>query len=440
MNNNNDNDDIDDDFDMNDDSHLDEIIDVEIDDELDEDFASDDDDEQSDTKKSKRSGSLKKYVFLGFVIAVFAVVGFVDLNSGTTPVTMPLESTMPAADIAADAPPMPAPISSEQSPVESASSVPPEELDVSAELSSPEIQTDEVLTPMPEEQLAEVEVSENLEPLDASDTESISDDQIPLAEAQATPEIQQNEPLQEEAIIVSDVSEPALEAEATQDVKADPTPATAPAVEEEIKAEVIEEPVVDTQNQISQEPSPVANVEAPLNSEINSQWEEKLSQLEKKMNDQIGAMQAESDQKDKQLASLQEKISNLENDLQSKNNEIEEFKNKISSKPEDEDTPSDKISENKTESDILVKTPAVKPVRKSLIKEAPKRSDAPNKPAITWELRSAQSGKASVAIKGSGDIQDVEPGDVLKGVGKITSITRQNGQWVVQGTTGRIVQ
>lgn len=58
-----------------------------------------------------------------------------------------------------------------------------------------------------------------------------------------------------------------------------------------------------------------------------------------------------------------------------------------------------------------------------------------------WVLKAAKPGIAWVAKKGSSDISMVEPGDSLKGIGKVTSITRNSsGYWVVSGTKGRISQ
>lgn len=64
------------------------------------------------------------------------------------------------------------------------------------------------------------------------------------------------------------------------------------------------------------------------------------------------------------------------------------------------------------------------------------------KPAATvrWQLRSAQPGKAIVMRKGGNDFQTVEVGNTLSGIGRITSIQIENGQWVVRGTQGVITR
>jgi len=60
---------------------------------------------------------------------------------------------------------------------------------------------------------------------------------------------------------------------------------------------------------------------------------------------------------------------------------------------------------------------------------------------VKWVLKAAKPGIAWVAKKGSDDLQVVETGDSLTGIGKVTAITRDSsGNWVVNGTKGRISQ
>jgi intracellular multiplication protein IcmG len=64
---------------------------------------------------------------------------------------------------------------------------------------------------------------------------------------------------------------------------------------------------------------------------------------------------------------------------------------------------------------------------------------AVSKPKI-WELKAAQPGKAWVSSKGSQNIKAVTVGDNLEGLGRITAISFNNGQWIVSGTNGKITQ
>jgi hypothetical protein len=59
---------------------------------------------------------------------------------------------------------------------------------------------------------------------------------------------------------------------------------------------------------------------------------------------------------------------------------------------------------------------------------------------MEWQLRSAQTGKAVVALKGTNDFRTVEVGTHLSGIGKIKSIMLENGRWVVRGAHAKITQ
>jgi len=70
----------------------------------------------------------------------------------------------------------------------------------------------------------------------------------------------------------------------------------------------------------------------------------------------------------------------------------------------------------------------------------PQVKDNAKPPAIIWELRGAQPGKAWISQKGKQDIVSVEIGKTVEGIGKITSIAIKDGKWVVAGTQGKIHQ
>jgi intracellular multiplication protein IcmG len=55
-------------------------------------------------------------------------------------------------------------------------------------------------------------------------------------------------------------------------------------------------------------------------------------------------------------------------------------------------------------------------------------------------LRAAQPGRAWVSRPGERDMQSVEVGQSLTGIGRVTAILYQNGRWTVQGTSGQINQ
>jgi hypothetical protein len=62
-------------------------------------------------------------------------------------------------------------------------------------------------------------------------------------------------------------------------------------------------------------------------------------------------------------------------------------------------------------------------------------TDAPR-----WVLKGAQPGQAMVARAGQSETQTIRPGDTLPGIGRVTAIEYQDGQWVVRGTQGQIKQ
>lgn len=57
-----------------------------------------------------------------------------------------------------------------------------------------------------------------------------------------------------------------------------------------------------------------------------------------------------------------------------------------------------------------------------------------------WELRAAQPGRAWISRSGERDMQSVEVGQSLPGLGQVTAISYQNGRWTVLATQGRIDQ
>ncbi len=82
---------------------------------------------------------------------------------------------------------------------------------------------------------------------------------------------------------------------------------------------------------------------------------------------------------------------------------------------------------------------------------APKKAAEPKKQAstpkaaaksgpVSWELRAAQPGRAWVSRRGEREMQSVEPGSSLAGIGQVLRIEYTNGRWTVVGTQGNIQQ
>ncbi len=71
---------------------------------------------------------------------------------------------------------------------------------------------------------------------------------------------------------------------------------------------------------------------------------------------------------------------------------------------------------------------------------APAPREVVRKPAPKWELRAAQPGRAWIALSGSSEMRQVDVGDSVEGLGRITEISYKNGIWVINGTQGKVSQ
>lgn len=93
--------------------------------------------------------------------------------------------------------------------------------------------------------------------------------------------------------------------------------------------------------------------------------------------------------------------------------------------------PASSASSRTSKQDDMAKAPA-----KDLI---PQAKPAPVK-AAAWELKGASPGKAVLWSKTTGDTRNVAVGDTVQGLGKITTIARENGRWTVRGTQGTVIR
>lgn len=91
--------------------------------------------------------------------------------------------------------------------------------------------------------------------------------------------------------------------------------------------------------------------------------------------------------------------------------------------------------------------PAPKPAKSHLsrhkaihrVAHKPVRKAPEAKPEPQWVLRAATPGQAWVASSAtSRDLKQLQVGDQLAGIGRVTAIQQQDGNWVVQGTKGKI--
>lgn len=107
------------------------------------------------------------------------------------------------------------------------------------------------------------------------------------------------------------------------------------------------------------------------------------------------------------------------------------------------------ISENlpatKTELDAVVKSPTPKAKQEAAIvstetvkAQVPAKIETPTAAKPNWVIRAAQPGKAVLRDTISGEVRSVEAGDNVSGLGKVKSITKKSGHWVVTGTQNSV--
>ena len=133
--------------------------------------------------------------------------------------------------------------------------------------------------------------------------------------------------------------------------------------------------------------------------------------------------------------------SGLEQTIESLKAEIAELKNRPA--PAAEAPKSRKpVPLEETEEEVA-EAPKPAPVKKSSKPKTATTSKTAAPAAASsarWELRAAQPGRAWVSKPGERDMQSVEIGQSLPGIGRVTGIVYQSGRWTVQGTSGQINQ
>lgn len=94
-------------------------------------------------------------------------------------------------------------------------------------------------------------------------------------------------------------------------------------------------------------------------------------------------------------------------------------------------------TEPKTES-----SKKAEPAKVEIKPEAESASATPPKPVRlpVWELRSAATGTAVIYDRTTGNVLSIGVGSNVSGIGRVKSIERNNGKWLVTGTSGTIKQ
>lgn len=98
--------------------------------------------------------------------------------------------------------------------------------------------------------------------------------------------------------------------------------------------------------------------------------------------------------------------------------------------------------ESKVAESVPIKDKPAPEKPKAQDKPSPKKEsvDIPKKPAPKWVLRSAQPNMAVLYDPATGNMQTIEVGDRIEGLGRIRSISRDTGRWVISGSSGKVSQ
>ncbi|HCM83571.1 MAG TPA: hypothetical protein PKW15_02055 [Alphaproteobacteria bacterium] len=128
------------------------------------------------------------------------------------------------------------------------------------------------------------------------------------------------------------------------------------------------------------------------------------------------------------LAEVQKKLAEAETVRAEQEAAIAELQNKLA------EAEAKAAAPQKTESTETPAPAPVKPKPKKVVKAAP------TQPVTSWELRSASDGMAWITKRGDNQLFRINVGDEVPGIGRVTAIREQGGQWVVVGTQGQIRQ
>lgn len=409
---------------LDDDLEIEDLDDLSEDDDWD-DFDDDDGDvsldepEQAAPAKSGERTFIQKYFYaiVGlFVLVVGGLFAWGQFGSTQAPQTPPVENV--AASVPAleetEMPPMPAPMESVSEEIETA----PAELEAVIEEPSLSAAEDTVLTPMPELDVAEA-------PAELPELTSL-DNALPVLEE-----------VSETADAVASEAEDVVETLPVPDDFIDELVGTEAAPEEAVVAEleptpeIIEEPVLEEVIEEPLELEPTVSEGAIAANELalgsaqaafDTQMAEKDQELE--------ALKTEMGE---ELSTANDKINSLTGTIAELQAELTALKAAPAPKaepPEEQKAPEPAAIESSK--------PAPKVVEKAAEVVTPKAKPVVQKPR--WTLRSAQSGKAAIASVKTGDIRTIEIGDNVPGLGRIKSIAKKSGKWLVQGTQGSVSQ
>ncbi len=238
------------------------------------------------------------------------------------------------------------------------------------------------------------------------------------------------------------IETPVEEAAAPPEATPEPSPAPDAAEEPAQTAETAQTPPEAQPATPEAQPAPAETVPVAQAPAAAAPDTKALEKLDGRLEDVVKRMEQIETDLGSVKNSKQADTQNLQDTIESLKAEIAELKNRPAAAPV-----SQRASKSPREE---VEEPAAdEPVEEAPRKKAP-RKVAKAKPAVAkaapaaasgrWELRAAQPGRAWVSKPGERDMQSVEIGQTIAGVGRVTGILYQNGRWTVQGTQGQINQ
>lgn len=110
-----------------------------------------------------------------------------------------------------------------------------------------------------------------------------------------------------------------------------------------------------------------------------------------------------------------------------------------SSEPEERVEEITKIKQE-TKKDQEINKAAKLPEKSATVTAPPVPDNKVPPPEPQWEIRGANPQAAVLYDKTSKETRTVEPGNTVKGLGRIKSIHKKDGKWVVAGTSGNVTQ
>jgi len=196
-------------------------------------------------------------------------------------------------------------------------------------------------------------------------------------------------------------------------------------------------PVVDTAQTAANAEALVANTKAM--EALGTRIEEMMGRIQKIETD-LGSVK---DSKSSEYQQLEQSLSGLKQEVQS-------IKDRPVPAPSAETPKKATVKQQPAApepEEVAEVAPEPAPVKKTVKKASKPKTAANTTPksagtayAQSWELRAAQPGRAWISKPGTRDMQGVQVGQTISGLGRITAITFQGGRWAVIGTQGQIRQ